>query len=66
MSKTPTQKFWASATVIFTITTALTLLTAVWFFDPDGSRIIARLIMTSITLAALSFVFFLVATFSKK
>jgi len=60
------QKFWATATIVFTITTAIILLVAIWVITPDSSEIVGKTIATSITLAAFSFVLFLVASFSRK
>ncbi|MFA6457814.1 MAG: hypothetical protein WCV72_00300 [Patescibacteria group bacterium] len=64
--KTPPQKCFGIATIVFTITTALILLTAIWVVRPEDHQILGQLIATSITFAAFSFVFFLVTTFWKK
>ena len=60
------QKIFAVATTFFTITTAIILLVAIWGIDIDSSEVVGKTVATSITLAAFSFVFFIVASFSKK
>ncbi|MCF7836916.1 MAG: hypothetical protein K9L85_03875 [Candidatus Peribacteraceae bacterium] len=58
--------FLAKATIAFTVLTAILLLVAIWGIEIGDSKIIGQIIATSITLAALSFVSFLVVSFWQK
>ncbi|MFA5352008.1 MAG: hypothetical protein WC304_01870 [Candidatus Gracilibacteria bacterium] len=60
------KSFLAKATIFFTITTALLLLTMIWFFPGKDNTIVGQFFGTSVAFAAFSFVSFLVATFYKE
>ncbi|MFH0776334.1 MAG: hypothetical protein V1936_01845 [Patescibacteria group bacterium] len=64
--KNSLQNLFASATIVFATVTAIVLLLTIWWLGKVAPELAGRLVGTSITLAALSFVLFLVATFAKK
>ncbi|MDD3066531.1 MAG: hypothetical protein PHO48_01725 [Candidatus Gracilibacteria bacterium] len=66
MKKFQLQHFLAKLTMFFTVTTALLILTMVWFFPGKDNTIVSQFFGTSIAFAAFSFVSFLVATFYKE
>ena len=66
MQITQLKNLFAKATIVFTITTALLLLSLIWEVFGWGNDLIEKMVATSITLAAFSFVSFLVANFAKK
>jgi len=66
MKNTQLKTIFGWATVVCTIITAIVLLTAIWWFSPDDSELAGRMIATSITFSAFSFVLFIVASFWKK
>jgi hypothetical protein len=66
MSKFFTKTFLAKTTIFFTITTAFLLLTMIWGLVGIDPELQGKIIATSVTLAALSFVSFLVVSFWKE
>lgn len=67
MKITQLKDCFAKATITFTALTAIFLLSLIWeVFGRTQSDVLPRLVATAITLAAFSFVLFLVASFSKK
>lgn len=63
MKKLSLKKIFGIATVVFTVVTALVLLLIIWGALPEPSELQGKVAATSVTLAAFSFVMFLVMSF---